>query len=529
MSRKKINHWPLFCVLSAYGIAIFILVLQVLSKTNHELIYTLDDAYIHMAVAKNFSQHGVWGITPYEFSSTSSSILWTLLLSIYFLLFGVNTLAPFILNVLFSIGVIGFSYFVLKRNAVSPISTFIILLIIAFVTPLPALTLTGMEHILHVLLAMVFAYSAACALANSESQEGKRMTLAMLITAPLLSLERYEGLAAIAIVFFFLLLRRQEILAFLLGTLAAIPVIVFGLISIDLGGWFLPNTALKAGTPSLTRILFYSGHETLILYSFVIMGLVFYIHRSRHFSFWNKWQLLLAISVGMILLHLTLARQGWFYRYEAYMIGFNLLIFGYVALEWLTSFSMEHEHARSTVIATCILTAFVALPLAERAIRSFKDVAGASESIYLQQVQMSRFVKQFYPTDWVACNDIGAVCFYNDQIHCLDLTGLGSIEIARSALDPDLNAEKKLKLFESMITKYQIPLIMIYEPWFKESIPATWIKGGQWTVATSATLDDPTVSFFTSSPHLLKKLVTSLQQFSIETASLNIKEEIYPY
>jgi hypothetical protein len=36
--------------------------------------YALDDAYIHLAMAKNFPL-GVWGTTRYEFSSSSSSLL----------------------------------------------------------------------------------------------------------------------------------------------------------------------------------------------------------------------------------------------------------------------------------------------------------------------------------------------------------------------------------------------------------------------------------------------------------------------
>src|SRR6478735_4099968 len=63
-----------------------------------ELVYPLDDAYIHMAIAKNLQQHGVWGVTRYDFSSTSSSILYTLLLTFSFALFGIKAWLPLAIN-----------------------------------------------------------------------------------------------------------------------------------------------------------------------------------------------------------------------------------------------------------------------------------------------------------------------------------------------------------------------------------------------------------------------------------------------
>jgi hypothetical protein len=69
------------------------------AATDGHLIYSLDDAYIHMAVAKNLARSGVWGCTPYHFSSSSSSLLWTLTLGIANRLAGVRDATPLIFNV----------------------------------------------------------------------------------------------------------------------------------------------------------------------------------------------------------------------------------------------------------------------------------------------------------------------------------------------------------------------------------------------------------------------------------------------
>src|SRR3990167_1515585 len=102
------RHWPLIITIIILWLTVALL-LSVSMKQNHgHLIYAFDDPYIHMTMAKTFTQHGVWGISRYEFSSSSSSLLWTLMLSIVYFLFGVNELTPLILNILFATATVVF-------------------------------------------------------------------------------------------------------------------------------------------------------------------------------------------------------------------------------------------------------------------------------------------------------------------------------------------------------------------------------------------------------------------------------------
>src|SRR4051794_39850568 len=66
--------------------------------TQGHLVYALDDAYIHMAIAKNLALHGVWGVQAGTFSASSSSPLWTLLLAGWFRAAGVSDAAPLLMN-----------------------------------------------------------------------------------------------------------------------------------------------------------------------------------------------------------------------------------------------------------------------------------------------------------------------------------------------------------------------------------------------------------------------------------------------
>jgi len=89
--RKLIrSHWPLIVAICVFVVTIAIVLIVELCRTKGHLVYALDDAYIHMAMAKNLAQHGIYGVTEYEFSSSSSSPLWTFFLAFGTSIFGVH-------------------------------------------------------------------------------------------------------------------------------------------------------------------------------------------------------------------------------------------------------------------------------------------------------------------------------------------------------------------------------------------------------------------------------------------------------
>lgn len=76
------RHWPLLVAIGMLWLVMAICFTLTIALNQGHLVYALDDTYIHMTIAKNFAQHGVWGVTKYSFSSESSSLLWTSLLVI---------------------------------------------------------------------------------------------------------------------------------------------------------------------------------------------------------------------------------------------------------------------------------------------------------------------------------------------------------------------------------------------------------------------------------------------------------------
>ena len=72
---------PLLLIFLTLGLFIYFNI-QVVVDFAGRYIYPLDDAYIHLSMARNFAEFQTWGITQYEFSSTTSSPLFTFLLAL---------------------------------------------------------------------------------------------------------------------------------------------------------------------------------------------------------------------------------------------------------------------------------------------------------------------------------------------------------------------------------------------------------------------------------------------------------------
>ncbi|MCZ7546473.1 MAG: hypothetical protein M5R40_24405 [Anaerolineae bacterium] len=166
----KARNWALLISLLALIAVIVVLLSIALSRTQGHLVYALDDAYIHMAIAKNLSQHGVWGVTRYAFSSSSSSILWTLSLAVVYALFGVNEVAPLIFNVIAAVLIAALVNRVLSREGRNATYVVVAWLAVMFLTPVAPLVLAGMEHVAQILIDIAFVYVAARALADDGFQ-----------------------------------------------------------------------------------------------------------------------------------------------------------------------------------------------------------------------------------------------------------------------------------------------------------------------------------------------------------------------
>jgi len=227
-----------------FGIC-FIYILIMLSTTEHYFTYLLDDAYIHMAIAKNFAVHGIWGMTRYAFSSSSSSPVFTLILSALIFLFGDHALIPLIFN-LVSAGLLivilnkYYSLFFNQNRSIVWACLFSL-----FFAVLHVQIVTGMEHILQTLMIAINMY---CFKKWSDSEGKDRISqYGFYFTLLSLGLIRFESMFYfVSLAFVFMLIRKWKDSALVL-VCGFVPIFLFGYINYPKSGYFFPNSVIAKG------------------------------------------------------------------------------------------------------------------------------------------------------------------------------------------------------------------------------------------------------------------------------------------
>lgn len=522
----KARNWALLISLLALIAVIVVLLSIALSRTQGHLVYALDDAYIHMAIAKNLSQHGVWGVTRYAFSSSSSSILWTLSLAVVYALFGVNEVAPLILNVIAAVLIAALVNRVLSREGRNATYVVVAWLAVMFLTPVAPLVLAGMEHVAQILIDIAFVYVAARALAGDGFQSRRAPVALLAALSALAALIRFEGMFLVLAVCALFVARRRLGQAVLAGLAGFLPVVLYGVYSISNGQYFLPNPVLMkratyALTPSQDVIdLILIALERLAEAPHVLILLlaalsILYVEFSRRGTLWETSSLMLIVFAAAAFPHLLLAQTGWFYRYEAYLIALGTLGVA-LALGRRVPGRTPLKASRNTAVKAGIAAAAVivgASPIVPRAYLSHREAPQGTRNIYEQQVQMSRFLKAYYEGEVVAANDIGAINFYAD-IRCLDLWGLSTLDVTRARLEGRFNTDVLSALAQANGAK----IAVAYEVWYAEfgGLPKQWNLIGQWTIDKNVVAGSPVVSFYAIDPAEAGNLYEHLVAFAAE-------------
>lgn len=469
-----------------------------LIRTDGTFTYAVDDAYIHLAIAKNIADHGVYGVTPYEFNAASSSIVWPLLLAAIRRVFGPGELAPLALNVGSASALVAVAGNAMHHAGAGKRLVFATCLSLVLFVPLVPLVFVGMEHTLHALLVLLLAMEGA----RAVSGDSPRPIPLALLAAAAVSV-RYESLFLLAPLVGFLAVRRKWALALVTLAAGCAPMFAEAAFSLAHGGFFFPTSVLlkradvQLSTAPLVvyRKLVENPHVLVLLALLAAaMGV-----RARRADLWEKRQVLLALGAVATLLHVIFAQLGWMYRYEAYAMALGIFAL------WSASWERLDE-LRPLAVGFALAT----LPIVGRGLGAIKTTILASGNIYDQQVQTASFLRDYYPSGAVTVNDIGAVAYFTD-VRLTDLMGLGTMRVARAKgmrIDRGLDRAQVEELTQDSA------VAVVYDEWFADSIPRGWHRVARWRISENRVCAKDTISFYAVDPGQEGPLAEHLRAFS---------------
>lgn len=502
--------------------------IRLMQLTDGNLTYALDDAYIHMAIAKNLALHGVWGVGPDTFSASSSSPLWTALLGASFRIVGVWDVVPLLLNSIFAVFCIVALAVALEREQVAGLPMFTVMASVVLGAPLVPMVWIGMEHTLHILLTVLTAWGAS----SLMRQYSARRLLVVCAAAAFMVAARYEGVFVVvgcAVVF---ALSRRMAAAVAVTFAGALPVVGIGLWNLSHGWFFLPTSILLKQTvlpptpqasmlSSLVSNVANAGPPGAFVALLVAaLGLLAY----QSLSGIRRVQPLLIIFVTAALLHLPLAKFGWLFRYESYLMALGALAVGVSAFQRRPSPAATRRSA--LVHADFVIVAAVVgvLAFGERTIASNALSANVAGHIYRQHRQVAQLLQRYSGAVPVAVNDIGVVSYYT-HARVYDLVGLGSLEVARLSRAGLWDAAHMNALLE----REHVDVALVYDTWFQEdrAFHRKWKRIGEWNTDPEDERGEGTVTFFARNAEAGVQLRAALRAFDSHLPAGQIRTRLF--
>lgn len=436
----------------------------IFSFTGGHFSYTLDDPYIHLAMAEALAV-GHYGINQGEITAPSSSVIWPFLF-----VPGVGTTwheyLPLIFNLIFgtlAAGLLGAIVMRLPWGQRAPrallIPAIALSCLLVIDANLPGLTFNGMEHTLQVLLAIAAAYGVI------EVYNGRQMPIWSIAAAIIAPSIRYECLTITLAVAAALFGQRRYLLSFsVVGASLVLPA-AFSAFLISSGLPPLPNSVLAKtigssnGSTSSSSFLHVAdaafqkiglGRGQMAWKVNIGLALALLITLLSAKSWPHRW--LLLGSVGAIILHICFGQTGWFYRYEVYVLIFSLLVL----------MGIYGRHVTKYWYLMIPVLVVIGSPYA----KCIYLTPRAAQNIYEQQYQMARFVQDYHRKPF-AVNDLGWVSYrLPNETEVLDLWGLASNEALQQKV-------KSAAWLDQITQQHNVGLAVIYPGWFPD-IPADW-------------------------------------------------------
>lgn len=490
-----------FALLSAVFVGLLAVVIAQIVATTGELVYAIDDPYIHLALAETFARTGTWGLQPGVFESASSAPLWTFGLSLLVRVPGVPaTWWPLIANVaagLWLLWTVSGLPVVERLGRRRPLLAAVVLLPVSL--GMVPLALLGMEHLLHAaLVAQALVLLGLLATGRGRA----RTATALLVVVAAGCLVRFETV-------------------FVAGGLAG-GVLWAGAPPTSpnrphrraIGGWPLAVAILAAaGLTVGAHALWNTSHGQYPVPNSVAakstFGEGFPIDAGRVVEQATEdpaFDLVLVVAV------VAVATTGWRERARrpaAPLVAATVTALGTLTLATVSAQSLDRYQAFAIVALVIGLVTFaidlppparprwlpgadptrslaiglagVLLALTVLRLPVLVEVASSSGGIHRQQEQMGRFLAEHYDGRPIMVNDLGWVAYLHEG-PILDLAGLGSHEVVRAQKERRLDQA----FVERQVAAQGTEVAVVFERYFGAALPADWVRVGRWCLEGAA-------------------------------------------
>ena len=487
-------------------------------KTHGTLTYIIDDAYIHLTMARNFAQYHTWGMVPGEFESSSSSPGWVMFLGFFVKV--VPAFAewwPLVINLVCCFGILAvFAYkqdfVVIRKWSALSIAGALILPSVLF---LPGLVQLGMEHSLHTSLVLLMLLQFERMTEGDITPRRLAFYGALLLATTAIRMETAFLALAMGLVLVFPVVRRawrrefsslasSHVAAFVVSGIVPAAVIgAIGAIDLSHGQYFMPNSVVEktellgsspftALTPQLS-VLWRNLSSDWFFVGVMIAGAVAIARNVKLKQVWIAWMI---ASV----LHATYAQFGWYDRYQAYLLISGILLL----LRSIYEMGILGIPVRRFAFG---LLLFVLLPM----ISKYQSIWLGPQSAFQQfalQNQTGRFMAEYYNDQTIMINDIGHVTWQH-RGGLVDMWALGSFEVLKSQHDGYYNSGYA----STLAREHHVAVVAESSPSFDFFVPRGWVKAAQWEVDQKADKREQYIAFWAPDEAAAERLRANMRAF----------------
>jgi hypothetical protein len=482
--------------------------------TGGRVIYVVDDAAIHLSVAQTLLRHGTWGVQPGVYESVSSSPLWGVALAGAMWVTRTRDVLPWLLNVvagLWLIWAVGSRQQVLRPSRRAPLAVVATAGLVTVVLFMPALTMVGMEHLLHAaMVVQLLAWIHDRALGRTT----RVPPWAPYLLTSLAVVTRFETMWVVAgiglgyLVDGWVRTGRPPAARMLtvagLGLAAALPVVAYGAVNRAMGQGFLPNsvlakTVVSNSAISITPQQFLNHLTTDPLLAVLLIAAIGYLAVATAGR--DARSIVPAVTVAVaVVAHSLLAQYGYWERYQAYLIALGV----YFALSAAGEFVVDRAKAVAVLALAALLVTPVKWSLLVLTPRG-------TDNTYSQRYQGARFAQRYYRGRSIATGELG----YISLLHrgpVTDVLGLGDYEVLQHrAAGTDDQA-----FYAVLARRHGVQIVLAYSGALGTRTPTDWFLVAEWRLHGTpiSTLREP-YQFWATSAQQAVELRADLAQYRL--------------